>query len=158
MGNVLDLRELRNITEGFINGITYETIFPCAREDFVPGALLSSVRIVLETGTVVTEFNIWYENNKTMYDNLQLPPWKGKKQVRYFPTTVGGVVQYEGYKTHWVPTVVFSYHLGYLVLENNNWHNFTINYACLESPYDLIESCEIAQNRAFVDYIRKLFV
>lgn len=158
MENVLDLRELRKITDDFISGITFETVSSCIREDFVPGALLSSVRTVHEDGILVTEFDIWYEKNKMMYDNLQLPPWKGKKQVRYLPTTVKGVVQYDGYKTHWIPTVVFSYRLGNLVLENNNWYNLTINYEYYESPFDLIDSYEHIKNRAFVDYIRKLFL
>ena len=158
MGNVLDLGELRSITDSFINGITYETIFPCIPEKFVPGALLSSISCVDENGITVTEFDIWYEKNNIMYDNLTLPPFKGKKEVRYFPTTVKGVVQYEGCKTHWISTVVFSLHSGYLVLENNSWYNLAINYEFLEGDFDLIDSCEIIKNRAFVDYIRKLFL
>ena len=176
MGNFLDLRELSNITYGFLNGITYESVFPCSQEDFVPGAFLSNVFITRDDGTRISEFDVWYEKNKTLYDNLQLPPGDGKKQVRYLPRTIGGIIQYNGCTTHWIPTVVFSYNyldrnyytkeydaylkkvIGCVVLENNKWYDLAINYEFEESPFDLIDSYEHVKNRAFVDYIIKLFL
>lgn len=176
MGNVLDLRELSSITYGFLNGLTYDSVLPCSQENFVPGALLSNRFVTRDDGTRVNEFDVWYERNKTMYDGLQLPPGNGKKQVMYLPTTIGGLIQYNDRQTHWRPTVTFVYNrsdknnnksdcdiyfhrmFGYVILEENKWYDLAISYEFDDDPFDLIDPHVHIKNRAFVEFISKLFL